>query len=49
MRIVVKWCKELENTYKNISNRQWPFRFKDGEENFLSPTALKTMAADVER
>ena len=34
MRIVVKWCEELENTFKNISERKEPF-IHNSTERFL--------------
>lgn len=35
MRIVVKWCQELENNYSSIFQRRGPFRAVDGSEKFL--------------
>ena len=41
IRVVTKWCKELESHYNNISKRQEPFRMMDGSLKFLSSSDLK--------
>ena len=35
MRIVVKWCQELEKNYSSIFQRREPFRGLNGSEKFL--------------
>ena len=40
MRILIKWCEELESSFGNIINRQLTFRMQTGEEVFLKKTDL---------
>ena len=37
MRILVKWCEELEDNFEeeNVLNREEPFRMLNGSEGFL--------------
>ena len=35
MRILTKWCEELEDTFQNMGKRNEPFRMQDGSEKFI--------------
>ena len=48
MRIVMKWCEELQNTFKNISERKEPFIHND-TERFLYHEDLKKLSRELRK
>ena len=50
MRILIKWCEELENSLEpeNLYNREEPFRLTDDSEMFLSIIELGSLAKYLE-
>ena len=43
MRILIKWCEELEKNLeiKNLYEREEPFRMSDGSEEFIPISDLE--------
>ena len=35
MRVMTKWCEELEGNFSNVEDREEPFGTEDGKENYL--------------
>jgi len=51
MRVVTKWCEELEKCFdpKFILNRENPFRMKDGSEKFLTKLQMEVLNLMLQR
>ena len=49
MRILIKWCEELEMKFKpeTIYNREEPFLMKDGNEEYLSSQNLEILVKNL--
>ena len=45
MRIITKWCEELEGNFKNVEEREEPYRMQDGNEYFLASKEAKILSA----
>lgn len=45
LRILTKWCEELESNFEDVDMREEPFRMKNGNENFINSTDLKVLKA----
>lgn len=45
LRILTKWCEELEGNFEDIEMREEPFRMKNGNENFINSANLEVLKA----
>ena len=43
MRILTKWCEELETNFEEIGRRDQPFLMRDGSEKFIEPKDMRVL------